>query len=234
MRLLLIASALTFARTSFAAESPPLPAPSTSAAPPASASTPPSTPSAAPSGTPAATAPATPAPATTAPPQKQEEPFHPLALTLNPLSLLLGRYGLNVEYVFVPHHGVILNPYGWFSSAEAGSVKSSYTNYGAELGYHFYSGTNGASGFFVGPSALYMTATATTEAGGAKAEVNFSAYGLAVDLGGQAVTKAGFTIGAGVGVMYLKTSTTSNLASGTFLKWDGVLPRFLFTIGWSF
>lgn len=60
-------------------------------------------------------------------------------------------------------------------------------------------------------------------------------YGGALDLGGQHVTKGGFTIGAGAGVMYLTASNTgsANQTSST-IKISGVLPRFLFTIGYSF
>ncbi len=84
--------------------------------------------------------------------QKPEPEFKPIALTLNPLSLILTRIGLNVEYLPAAHHGIMLNPYGQFISAGDNANGTKYTNWGAELGYHFYTGSKGANGFFVGPS----------------------------------------------------------------------------------
>jgi hypothetical protein len=61
-------------------------------------------------------------------------------------------------------------------------------------------------------------------------------YGVAFDLGGQHITKGGFTIGGGIGVMYLKLASTAAAGTQTSstLKFEGVLPRFLLTIGYSF
>jgi hypothetical protein len=43
----------------------------------------------------------------------------------------------------------------------------------------------------------------------------------------------GFTIGAGAGAMYL-ASKGSAPATSTTTKFEGVLPRILFTLGYSF
>jgi hypothetical protein len=53
------------------------------------------------------------APAPDTQPQQAERlpELRPIALTANPLSLLLGRVGLNVEYLPARHHGIMLNPY---------------------------------------------------------------------------------------------------------------------------
>ena len=187
--------------------------------------------------------PATPA-AAAAPVQKdktpngdeQEELKH-VTITANPLSLLLTRIGVNVEYLPIKHHAIVLNPY--FQSLSAGSddtIKTSYTNFGAELGYHLYTGERGANGFFVGPSLLYTRANSTTTAPNTpSASSGTDIYGVALDLGGQHITKGGFTIGGGVGVMYLTSSSTASAGqtSSTF-KFSGVLPRLLLTVGYSF
>ncbi len=76
------------------------------------------------------------------------------------------------------------------------------------------------------------TATAGNQT--SSVEGSFSAYGFAVDLGGQHVFDNGFTIGGGAGVMYLTAADTSSLQSSSTVKVSGVLPRFLFTIGYSF
>lgn len=171
--------------------------------------------------------------------EADEPRFRPLAITLNPMSLALGRFGVNVEYMLGTHHGVMLNPYGQFTSAESGNTKTSYKNFGAELGYHFYTGHKGANGFFIGPQLLYMHSSSETTASGAGVSVGgtstFDAYGVAVDLGGQHVFDNGITVGGGVGLMYLKSSATADAgATSSTLKFDGVLPRFLAMVGYSF
>lgn len=170
-----------------------------------------------------------------------EEDLKHVAITVNPLSLILMRIGANVEYMFVKHHGVSLNPYFQSISAEAsaGSTtsKSTYTTFGAELGYRFYTGSRGANGFFLGPAVFlqHTSGEATASAAGSSASANSSmtVYGGILDIGGQHVTKGGFTIGAGVGVMYLVASGTPGATSST-VKFEGVLPRFLLTAGYAF
>ncbi len=186
-------------------------------------------------------APPTPSPAVATPQPdvalatKPEPAFKSVTLTLNPLSLLLTRVGLNVEYLPTRHHAIVLNPY--FQSLSAGvdgGTKTSYTNFGGELGYHFYTGDNGASGFYIGPSLLAMKSNASTSyANGPSTSASIFVYGAALDIGGQYVGKSGFTIGGGVGAMYLAANDTNTATTSSF-KVSGVLPRFLFTIGYSF
>jgi hypothetical protein len=189
-----------------------------------------------------------PSPATAAPPPAaqpaeraerdgDDDGFKSIAITANPLSLILTRIGLNFEYMVAKHHGLILNPYFQSLSVGADPNKSSYTNFGGELGYRFYTGSRGANGFFVGPFVSFMqsNASATTSVAGktTTADSSISVYGAGVDLGGQHVFQNGFTIGAGAGVQYLKASATASNESSTF-KVEGVLPRLLFTVGYSF
>jgi hypothetical protein len=182
--------------------------------------------------------PSTPAPAAEKPKKEEdEEELKHLTLTANPLSLILGRIGINVEYLPIKHHAIVLNPYFQSISAGTDQDKTTYTNFGGELGYHFYTGERGANGFFVGPSLLYMRANASSTSNVAgvssSASSNMDVYGAALDIGGQHITKGGFTIGGGAGVMYLTASSSSTATSSTF-KVSGVLPRFLLTIGYSF
>jgi hypothetical protein len=161
--------------------------------------------------------------------------FRPVALTLNPLTLALGRIGLNVEALPAPHHGIMLNPYYSSASVESETVETSYKSFGGELGYHFYSGARGANGFFVGPSLVFTRTTISDECRAVgctkQADGALTTYGVAFDVGGQAVLDNGFTIGGGGGVMYLKSSSSAN--GSRFLKFEGTLPRFLFTVGYS-
>lgn len=185
--------------------------------------------------------PAAPALATTTPDvpaaPKPEAPFKPITLTINPLSLALGRIGANIEYLPVRHHAIVLNPFFQSLSVGDGATKTSYTNLGGELGYHFYTGDIGASGFYFGPSLFAMnssaSASATTNGATTNASSSIFVYGAAFDVGGQYVAKNGFTIGGGAGAMYLAANDTNTQTSSTF-KVSGVLPRLLFTIGYSF
>src|SRR5690606_7695872 len=123
------------------------------------------------------------------------------------------------------------------SVGDAATSESSYTNIGAELGYHFYTGNRGANGFFIGPSLIFQnnSVSTTTNVGGTtqSADSSITSYGAALDLGGQHIFRNGFTIGGGVGVMYLAASAAAANESST-VKVEGVLPRFLFTVGYSF
>lgn len=95
-----IAVAAVFAPTAaFAQETQPAdPAPIPPPAPPAPA------PVAAPVASPVATA------NRTGQPEKPAVPFKSIALTANPLSLILLRIGANIEYLPATHHALVLNP----------------------------------------------------------------------------------------------------------------------------
>lgn len=201
-------------------------------------------PAADPNATAAPAAAATPAaakPADADKPKKnddEEEDFKSVAITANPLSLILLRIGANVEFLPAKHHAAVINPYFWSASVGSGGNETSYTAFGGELGYRFYSGSRGANGFFIGPSLILQqnnsSAKVTSSTGQtAEASTSITSYGAALDLGGQHVTKGGFTIGGGVGAMYLTASSSSSQSSSTF-KVSGVLPRILFTVGYSF
>lgn len=167
--------------------------------------------------------------------EQSGDKFRSVALTANPLTLIFGRLGLNVEYLPAKHHGIMLNPYYSSYTVSSDASETSYNSFGAELGYHFYTGSRGANGFFVGPSFVFVNSGTEFQckvdfcSGGA--ETNITTYGVAVDLGGQYVSKGGFTIGGGVGFMYLKAS--ANTEGSTFFKLEGTLPRALFTVGYS-
>jgi hypothetical protein len=172
----------------------------------------------------------------------KDDPFRSVTLTANPLSLILLRFGLNIDYLPARHHAITLNPFGQFVSVgEENQLggKSKYSNFGGELGYRFYTGNRGSNGFFIGPFVTFISSNSTasfTDLRGTRREVStdFFAYGGGVDLGGQHVFKFGLVIGAGAGVMYLTQSAQTNSATSSTVKFEGVLPRFLFTLGYAF
>jgi hypothetical protein len=170
-------------------------------------------------------------------------------VTLNPTPMAFGRYGGNVELVPTAHHAIVLSGFfqtfpPWLvrrlvpSSAETGSGTPSRP--GGELGYRFYTGQRGASGLFVGPSAIAMPLVQPRLGQDLHGEVvSFTAYGAALDIGVQAITDAGLTIGGGLGVMYLmytpppSPTPPSGVSAPPWIE-PHVLPRLLFTAGWSF
>lgn len=174
------------------------------------------------------------APGAVAQPDEESE-LKRFTITANPLSIAVGRYSVNFEYMLAQHHGVIAVPSIWMLSASAGSNEWKYRYLGGELGYHFYTGDRGANGFFVGPSFVYMNMnTSATAPGVAEVSASTSVYGGAIDIGGQHVSRNGFTIGGGFGLMYLKVGSKLEGAEKPTVNVSGVLPRFLFTIGYSF
>jgi len=174
-------------------------------------------------------------------PEKEKLPFKHYSITANPLSMIFTRVGANLEYMPAPHHGIMLYPsyFEWnFSFGFAGaSAGTKLKLYGIELGYHFYTGEKGPNGFFIGPSLILMrdkrTLTASHDSYGDESlEGTGNWYGVALDFGGQHVFDGGFTIGGGLGAMRLTRNGIEN--SGVTIKYTGVLPRFLFMIGYSF
>jgi hypothetical protein len=142
----------------------------------------------------------------------------PLSLELNPFMGVVGAGASgNVEYLPMQHFGLIASP-------RASLVMPAWAG---ELGARYWTGRRReASGFFVGPSAIY---------GRTRGE---GLYGLALDTGVQTIFDNGITVGAGVGVQYLTGSVgTSALEVGP-LESDAkvqraVLPRLLFSVGYS-
>ena len=64
--------------------------------------------------------------------------------------------------------------------------------------------------------------------------VRFNAIGAAFDIGVQTVTSSGFTIGGGVGVMYLAYDAAEDFRRIPIGIEPHVLPRLLLAAGWSF
>ncbi|MBX3187984.1 MAG: hypothetical protein KF819_13255 [Labilithrix sp.] len=228
------AQTLTTKKSALAAPAPAPPAPPPAAAPP------PPAPILAP-----ALPPPTPADAS---PAFEPRPQRTIALTINPFALIVGRYGVNAEVLVAPHHGIVASGFVQtfpramleilVPDAEIGRGPSSRV--GAELGYRFYTGRDGPTGFFAGPSFLAMPIAYPRVTESLQAEVvSFHAYGAAFDLGAQIVTGAGFTFGGGIGVMALAYRAPASMAPPPGVTVPSypephVLPRLLLQAGWAF
>jgi hypothetical protein len=177
--------------------------------------------------------------------EKGEDGRRIVAVTINPLPLVAGRYGANLDVLPVPHHAVTTSlfvqtfPLGLLRRyiPEGFAVADPPARLGGEVGYRFYGGKTAANGLFAGPSLVLMP-IAYPRATDAGIEVtSFHAYGGALDVGVQAVTPGGFTIGGGLGVMALAYALPRSNVAGIEIPpiaTPRVLPRLLFAAGWSF
>ena len=147
-------------------------------------------------------------------PEEAETPkgFKHYTFTGNALNVIVLRISANFEYLPVPHHAIVINPSIW-------GVPGVFGMTGIEVGYHYYSGSKGANGFFFGPSLLAYRFDVLTIGGLASANI----YGIAIDVGGQHIFGGGFTLGAGMGMARWWG------ADGGSETW----PRILFTLGYS-
>jgi hypothetical protein len=180
--------------------------------------------------------------------QTPREPPHdsrrPVAVTFNPLGFAVQRYGANLEIIPIPHHAFVGTAF--FESVPLGMLKSVSgfdaindnhgAAFGGEIGYRLYMGRVGADGFFAGASFITMPLVYPRVAADlASADlVRFNAQGAAFDIGIQKVTDVGFTIGGGVGVMYLAYELPNDLRRIPLPMEPHILPRLLLTAGWSF
>lgn len=170
-----------------------------------------------------------------------------IAVAVHPLGLTIGRYSISGEYMVAQHHAVTLNPFYTHAPVTMTVNGKEYdggalNGFGGELGYRYYTGKKGMTGFFVGPSLLFsaLSQTAATGEGaaGSKGSQSFTSLGGAVDIGGQAVLGPGIVLGGGFGLQYTKNSESLdtkdlNLASA-IIAGGGVRPRFLFAFGYAF
>jgi hypothetical protein len=210
------------------------------AAPSAETVTPPPSPSSADAMTPA---PARETPRTDAPPANVEPKR--FAVEANPLSLVVSRFSAQVEWLPARHSALTLNPF-YFHANRTETVDGqaydlgSQNGVGAELGYRYYTGTRGPNGFFVGPSLVLANFWASGgETTPPTAIVltrpdSYTAYGAAVDLGGQFVLGPGVVMGFGVGAQYLFTSKPPADLSILFEGRAGFSPRVLASLGYAF
>ena len=180
----------------------------------------------------------------TSPRKSQDDTRRFVTVTVNPIGLALARYGGNVEVSPFPHHVLTASLYAqsvpmWL--ARAFSVRDDINDtggatLGGELGYRLYSGRSGADGLFVGPSFVSMPLAYPRLASDLRSAdlVRFSAMGAALDIGLQKVTSSGFTVGGGIGVMYLAYDLPEDNRRLPVGLEPHVLPRLLLAAGWSF
>jgi hypothetical protein len=156
-----------------------------------------------------------------------------LTLAYNPFTLQASRYGANVEVLVASHHVVAGTLYYANTLTNEDSFKNRFRGLGGELGYRYYTGTDGPRGLFFGPS-LLLAALEAVPARGATA--SFENYGVALDLGYQALIADRWVVGLGGGLQYNRPTTTfpqQELPASVYAN-PGLRPRLLLALGVAF
>jgi hypothetical protein len=164
--------------------------------------------------------------------------YDPFAVELDPLGLFVGgRVSLNLEWVPVAHHALVVSPHIVHTSADVSTTPSTtasetFSGFGGELGYRYYTGTRGPNGVFIGPSLILGFYNAGLPDGNQP----FTDVGLAVDAGAQWILWDHFVVGGGVGLEYLNVSHDfHDLPTGpSAIASSGVKPRLLLEAGYGF
>jgi hypothetical protein len=220
--------------------SPPPPRASPSSSPPSAPAPPPPPPPRRVSPSPAPPPPPSPAPPAYHPSRRRrlevnfvdEGRSRSIALTLDPLPLILGRLSGSAELLLLPHHSLVASPNLLFFQVDRGGrynlasegfgfATQTSLSLGIELGYHYWwQSHDSLRGSFLGPSLLLGTTTQASVGDPSRAQ---GYWGFAFDVGWQEVLLSGFTFGGGVGL------GIARMADATVL-----FPRVLAQLGWSF
>ncbi len=201
---------------------------------------------AAPAGVPApATAPAT-APAFAPVDVAVNEPTparRVFAVEWNPVALFIHRLSVNLEIALADHHALVLAPFV-FDTRTASFIdvrgdpttvqpSQRFEGVGGEIGYRYYAGSGGLRGFFAGPSFILAGVRGTDGAGD---HMTFMDYGVAVDVGWQALVASDWVVSLGGGGQYTFTSTSipDQQAPAAYYANSGLHPRALAAVGYAF
>lgn len=121
------------------------------------------------------------------------------AITYNPLTINLERISLNLEVVPVSHHALVLTGFYATTTTNEDSFNNKFRGFGGEIGYRHYSGEGGPRGLYFGPSLLVGYYDAIPMNG---ARTHFGNFGLAFDVGYQAIVADRWVVGLGGGIQY--------------------------------
>lgn len=164
-------------------------------------------------------------------------PYAPLAIEVNPLGVIMGRYSAQIEWAPVTHNVILVSPHIIHTSADINTTVNSkesetFTGVGGEVGYRYYTGHRGMNGVFIGPSILVGAYNASFLG----TDQTFTNIGGAVDVGFKGLIADHLALGGGVGLEYLHVSHDfGDLPTGqAAIASSGVKPRLLFEAGYAF
>jgi hypothetical protein len=170
-----------------------------------------------------------------------------LAVEFNPLPLIIGKVSVSAVIAPVDHHALILTPFyistttwpiytyqGSYNQATSMQLpQQSFSGFGGEIGYRYYTGLGGPRGFFVGPSFIFAGMTAKAQDG---SSTDYLDLGGALDVGYELLVMDTVAISLGVGAQYTapdKTIPNQQFPADVYA--NGKLePRALASIGWAF
>jgi hypothetical protein len=158
------------------------------------------------------------------------------AVGFNPLAVVLGRYGGDLQRLVAPGHALIVNAHFDYASHDWQAMeygrRSPMWGLGGEAGWRWYPSSHGKfgmRGLFLGPS--LVGGWYSVDYYGHR--IGLPGVGLAADIGGQADLGETFFLAVGAGLQYLWTASyPTDIAPG--LSWvigAGVNPRLLLTFG---
>lgn len=164
--------------------------------------------------------------------------YEPFAIGVNPLGLIVGgRWSFQAEWAPVTHHVILVSPHIIHTTANIATSPSTmdsqtFTGFGGELGYRYYTGHRGMNGVFVGPSFIGGVYNASILGH----DQAFTDVGIAADVGFKGLIANHLALGGGVGIEYLHVSHDFGdlpTAQSTIAS-TGVKPRLLFEAGYAF
>jgi len=163
------------------------------------------------------------------------------SVAFNPLGLMVDRLSLDVIFVPVEHHALVVSPFRvstrtepiWIYDDHGVATRlplQTFIGAGAEFGYRYYDGREGPRGFFLGPSVILGRFTATAENG---SQTQYLLFGLAADAGYQMIIEDRFSLSLGGGLQFARPdkSIPPQQTPARFFANSGVFPRLLLSFG---
>lgn len=184
-----------------------------------------------------------------APDVRLNEPPAPqrvVTIEWQPLTILLSKVSADIIVSPGNHHALVLVPF--YASTTTAPVLTSRTDaagngiqlpeqtfrgFGGEIGYRYYLGMHGPRGLFVGPSLMFGSMTAVAANG---TQTPFWSYGLALDVGYQALVGERIALSIGAGAEYQTTDKEiprQQLPASLYAN-RGFEPRILLALGYAF
>lgn len=172
-----------------------------------------------------------------------EDPRPRHTITANPLSLLTGTFGLEVETASSKRSvGVEAAPprrASWFvgpsfayASRSENSTTSSLFGLGATAGVRIFTGDQAPHGFWLGPQLLFLWITGDS---GSNTSAHAVAYDVAGLVGYTWVSDNGFVLSLGGGLQYINMKLELRDFDGTrTIGVDGVFPALRLAVGLAF
>jgi hypothetical protein len=171
-----------------------------------------------------------------------------LSIEFNPLPLIIGKISVSAVIVPVDHHALILTPFyistttwpiytyqGAYTDVTSSTQlpQQSFSGFGGEIGYRYYTGLGGPRGFFVGPSFIIAGMTAKAQDG---STTDYLDLGGALDVGYELLVMDTVAVSLGLGAQYTapdKTIPNQQFPADVYAN-GKLAPRALASIGWAF